>query len=279
MFQLFRLEQFEKSNGASPARPTKPKKEPRHSKLPLKKLLPLTTAKLQTPEQAAASSSCLSSKQRAVLSISDVALVKECQDILDKSAAASAAPHSISHPLIETESSKSSNHLADHKQKMACPEADAPMQQPAAAAVDIMDIETQLLAAEPHPMSNAMHMLHCVAPTAAGRAGDQAENDSQETQASNPPLPRLDSNGNSQNVMSIGFSLPKTDSATWQQQQSKTAAATELELLGNMPAAVQASHCDAAATSAASAPAPAPAPHKSASNMESLLEAMLAGDM
>ena len=80
------------------------------------------------------------------MSISDAALVKECQDILDKSVATSAAPHSISHPLIETESSKRSNQLADHRQEMTCPEADASMQ-PAAAAVDIMDKETQLLAA------------------------------------------------------------------------------------------------------------------------------------
>ena len=189
---------------------------------------------------------------------------------MGKSAATSAAPHSISHPLIETESSRDANQSADHRQEMTCPEADAPMQ-PAAAAVDIMDMETQLLAAEPHPMSNAMHTLHYVPP--AGRADDQAEKDIQETQASSPPLPRLGSGGNSQNVMSTGFSLPKTDSATWQQQQSMTTAATDLELPGNMPAAVQASHCDAAAIS------PAPAPHKKASNMDSLLEAMLAGDM
>ncbi len=158
---------------------------------------------------------------------------------------------------------------------MTCPEADASMQ-PAAAAVDIMDMETQLLAAEPHPVSNAMHTLHSV--PAAGRADDQAEKDSQETQASNPPLQRLDSNSNSQNVMSTAISLPKTDSATWQQQQSMAAAATDLELPGNMPAA---SHCDTAAISPASAPAsaPAPAPHKKATNMDSLLEAMLAGDM
>ena len=214
--------------------------------------------------------------QHAVLSISDAALVKECQDILDKSAATSAAPHSISHPLIEIESSKSSNQFADHRQEMICPEADAPMQ-PAAAAVNVMDMKTQLLAVEPHPMSEATQTLHFV--PAAGRADDQAEKDSQETQASNPPLPRLDSNGNSQDVMSTEFSLPKTDSATWQRQQSMTAAATDLELPGNMPAAVQASHCDTAAISPASAPAPAPAPHKKASNMDSLLEAMLAGDM
>lgn len=272
-----KLEQFEKSddadsasNGASPARPKVPKKKPGQSKLPPKKLLPPTVAKLQRPEQAAALSSCLSSKQHAVLSISDVALVKECQDILDKSAATSAAPHSISHPLIQTKSSKSSNQSADHRQEMTCPEADAPMQ-PAAAAVDIMDMETQLLAAEPHPMSNDMHTLHYG--PAAGRADDQAEKDSQETQASHPPLPRLDSNGNLQNVMSTGLSFPKTDSATWQQPQSMTTAATDLELHGNMPAAVQASHCDAAAIS------PTLAPHKKASNMDSLLEAMLAGDM
>ena len=157
---------------------------------------------------------------------------------------------------------------------MTCPESDAPMQ-PAAAAVDIMDTETQLLAAEPHPMSNAMHTLHSV--PAAGRADDQAEKDSQETQASNPPLPRPDSNGNTQNVLSIAFSLPKTDSATWQQRQSMTAAATDLEFPGSLPAALQASHCDAAAISPA--PAPSPAPHKKASNMDSLLEAMLAGDL
>jgi len=66
MSQLFRLEQFEKSddadsvpNGASPARPKVPKKKPRQSKLPLKELLPSKVAKLQRPEQAAASSSCL----------------------------------------------------------------------------------------------------------------------------------------------------------------------------------------------------------------------------
>ncbi len=212
--------------------------------------------------------------QHAVLSISDAALVKECQDILDKSAATSTAPHSISHPLIETESSKTSNQSADHRQEMPCPEADAPMQ-PAAAAVNVMDMETQLLAVEPHPMSEATQTLHFV--PAAGRANDQAEKNSQETQASNPPLQRLDSNGNSQNVMSTEFPLPKTDSATWQRQQSVTAAATDLELPGKMPAAVQASLCDAAATPPASAPAPAP--HKSASNMDSLLEAMLAGDL
>ena len=207
------------------------------------------------------------------MSISDAALVKECQDILDKSVATSAAPHSISHPLIETESSKRSNQLADHRQEMTCPEADASMQ-PAAAAVDIMDMETQLLAAEPHPMSNAMHALHSV--PAAGRADDQAEKDSQEAQASKPPLQRLDSNGNSQNVMSTAISLPKTDLATWQQQQSMTAATTDLELPGNMPAAVHASHCGAAAIPAS---APAPAPHRKASNMASLLEAMLVGDL
>ncbi len=224
---------------------------------------------------------CRSSKQHAVLSISDAALVKECQDILDKSAATSAAPHSISHPLMETESSDSSNQSADHRQEMTCPEADASMQP---AAADIMDMETQLLPAEPHPMSNAMHTLHSV--PAAGRADDQAEKDSQETQsfsllstagsktqASNPPLPRLDSNGNSRNVLSTAFSLPKTDSATWQQQQRMTAAPTDVEPPGNMPAVMEASHCDAAALS------PAPAPHKKASNMDSLLEAMLAGDM
>ncbi|DBA67417.1 TPA: hypothetical protein ACH3X2_001706 [Trebouxia sp. C0005] len=258
-------------NGASPARPKIPKKEPRQSKLPLKKPLPPTVAKMHRPEQAAASSSCLSSKQHAVLSISDIALVKECQDILDKSAATSAATGSISQPLIETESSKSSKQSADHRREVTCREADAPMQ-PAAAAVDMMDMETQLLAAEPHPMSKAMHSV-----AAAGRAGDQAENDSQETQSSNPPLQRLVSNGNSQNVMSTEFSRPKTDSATWQPQQSTTAAAMDLELPGNLPAAVQASQFDTAAISPASAPAPAS--HKKASNLDSLLEAMLAGDL
>jgi len=66
IFQLSRLEQLERPdiadsapNGASPARPKIPKKEPRQSKLPLKKPLPRTTAKLQRLEQAAASSSCL----------------------------------------------------------------------------------------------------------------------------------------------------------------------------------------------------------------------------
>ncbi|KAA6421833.1 MAG: hypothetical protein FRX49_08152 [Trebouxia sp. A1-2] len=274
MFQLFRLGKSEKPdetdsdpNGASPARPKIPKKEPRQSKLPLKKPLPPTVAKMHRPEQAAASSS----KQHAVLSISDIALVKECQDILDKSAATSAATGSISQPLIETESSKSSKQSADHRREVTCREADAPMQ-PAAAAVDMMDMETQLLAAEPHPMSKAMHSV-----AAAGRAGDQAENDSQETQSSNPPLQRLVSNGNSQNVMSTEFSRPKTDSATWQPQQSTTAAAMDLELPGNLPAAVQASQFDTAAISPASAPAPAS--HKKASNLDSLLEAMLAGDL
>ena len=66
MLQLFRLEQFEKSddadsasNGASPARPKVPEKTPGQSKLPPKKPLPPTVAKLQRPEQAAALSSCL----------------------------------------------------------------------------------------------------------------------------------------------------------------------------------------------------------------------------
>lgn len=66
MFQLFRLGKSEKPdetdsdpNGASPARPKIPKKEPRQSKLPLKKPLPPTVAKMHRPEQAAASSSCL----------------------------------------------------------------------------------------------------------------------------------------------------------------------------------------------------------------------------
>jgi len=59
MFQLFRLENPDDPNGASPARPKIPKKEPKQSKLPQKKLLAPRVAKMQRPEQAASSSSCL----------------------------------------------------------------------------------------------------------------------------------------------------------------------------------------------------------------------------
>lgn len=169
-----------------------------------------------------------------------------------------------------------------------------------AAPVDIMDMETQLLDVLPHPASTTVDTLR-YAPSAKSDAcpsreppfsvgnpvamaaqitvTEHAEEDSQETAASGQDLQELTSSGNSQHMLSARSSL-RDDSAQLAQPRVTEAAATpELSVGKQLAGADISQDRTTLAAAAVSAPALAPLPSKAAVNMNSLLEAMLAGDV
>lgn len=169
-----------------------------------------------------------------------------------------------------------------------------------AAPVDIMDMETQLLDVLPHPASTAVDTLRYapsaksdvrpsreppfsvgnpVAMTAQITVTEHAEEDSQETAAIGQDLQEVTSSGNSQHMLSARSSL-HDDSAQLEQPRVTEAAATpELSAGKQLAGANVSQDRPTAAAAAISPPALTPIPSKAAVNMNSLLEAMLAGDL
>ena len=241
---------------------------------------------------------CRTSSQRAVLGMSDADLVKECQDILLGAMVGTAVPD-IAATTAEGAAAALQSSQQDRKQDTSRSEA-ANAIQPAAAAVDIMDMETQLLEDLPQamvtdgtdcstqlgsfafpiqqlagPVDSAKAPVISAIPQAA--AGDHAQCDSQSQTAKGEDVQQQQGSGSSHFMLSGPSSLPNMQSVAQPEQHILKAPAYENEQPERHLAEQAASSVPIPAPAVESA-TPVPKAGKDGSSMNSLLEAMLAGD-
>lgn len=239
---------------------------------------------------------CRTSSQRAVLGMSDADLVKECQDILLGAMVGTAVPD-IAATIAEGAGAPLQSSQQDQKQDTTRSEA-AIIIQPAAAAVDIMDMETQLLEDLPQamvtggmdcstqlgsfafpiqqlagPVDSAKAPISSAIPQAA--AGDHAQCDSQSQTAKGEDVKQQQGSGSSQFMLSDPSSLPNMQSVAQLEQHILKAPAYENEQPERHLAEQAAEPIPAPAVESAT---PVPKAGKDGSSMNSLLQAMLAGD-
>ncbi len=240
---------------------------------------------------------CRSRSCQAVLAISDAALVKQCQDVLHAAGSVSLRA------AIEPTGSKGKDlsPVANSRQDAASTEPFTSMQ-PQTASVDVMDMETQVLDVLPpdiatlagtrhytgtntssictrRHLAETLPLPHVPAMSAAAFAADgHAENGSQSQIDVHVPQPQ--SSYLLQHFKATPSSLHETcseaqgdiGSVAQGEQQMLTAPVDEPQRDLQKPSLL-------AEVPVPAAPSPGPAPQKAVSSMDSLLEAMLAGDL